>query len=207
MLNKEKIDHLLLDIRELEKLIAGMRDAEIYPASFFRQTYESAHKIISRLNGIESSQLEILRLQMEEHKRFINTIPQPKPEELPEMPEGDAEPADSDPLPETAAIDNNPVPHKETDIVAEKKNTIFLSEILEKKQLSDFRKAISLNDHFRFRRELFGGDEKEMSKAIADLNELNTLEDSMSYLNGVLKWNMEDEAVAGFIQLLEKRFL
>ena len=29
MANKEKIDYLLIDIRELEKLVAGMRDAEI----------------------------------------------------------------------------------------------------------------------------------------------------------------------------------
>ena len=28
MANKEKIDYLLIDIRELEKLVAGMRDAE-----------------------------------------------------------------------------------------------------------------------------------------------------------------------------------
>ena len=29
MANKEKIDYLLLDIRELETLVAGMRDAEV----------------------------------------------------------------------------------------------------------------------------------------------------------------------------------
>ena len=40
MANKEKIDYLLIDIRELEKLVAGMRDAEIYPASFFNQTFQ-----------------------------------------------------------------------------------------------------------------------------------------------------------------------
>lgn len=34
MANKEKIDYLLLDIRELETLVAGMRDAEVYPVSF-----------------------------------------------------------------------------------------------------------------------------------------------------------------------------
>lgn len=30
MTNKEKIDYLLLDLKELETLIAGMRDAEVY---------------------------------------------------------------------------------------------------------------------------------------------------------------------------------
>ena len=34
MANKEKIDYLLLDIRELETLVAGMRDAEVYPVFF-----------------------------------------------------------------------------------------------------------------------------------------------------------------------------
>lgn len=46
MANKEKIDYLLIDIRELEKLVAGMRDAEIYPASFFNQTFQLTHKVI-----------------------------------------------------------------------------------------------------------------------------------------------------------------
>ena len=40
MANKEKIDYLLLDIRELETLVAGMRDAEVYPVSFFGQTFD-----------------------------------------------------------------------------------------------------------------------------------------------------------------------
>ena len=39
MANKEKIDYLLLDIRELETLVAGMRDAEVYPVSFFRPDF------------------------------------------------------------------------------------------------------------------------------------------------------------------------
>ena len=39
MANKEKIDYLLLDIRELETLVAGMRDAEVYPVFFFRPDF------------------------------------------------------------------------------------------------------------------------------------------------------------------------
>ena len=50
MANKEKIDYLLIDIRELEKLVAGMRDAEIYPASFFNQTFQLTHKVLKELH-------------------------------------------------------------------------------------------------------------------------------------------------------------
>jgi hypothetical protein len=78
--------------------------------------------------------------------------------------------------------------------------------VIQKKFLADFRKAFSLNDRFRFRRELFGGDEGRMNEAISDLNELQSFEESITYLDKKLKWNVEDEAVADFIKLLEKRF-
>ena len=82
--------------------------------------------------------------------------------------------------------------------------SISLNDILEKKNLSDFRKAFSLNDRFRFRRELFGGNEEKMNKAISDLNDLSSYEESVTYLNKVLNWNIEDASVADFIKLLEK---
>ena len=90
-------------------------------------------------------------------------------------------------------------PHKS---VTSEKQSVFLSDILEKKNLSDFRKAFSLNDRFRFRR-----NEDKMNKAITDLNDIHSYEESVTYLNNELKWNIEDEAVADFIKLLEKRFL
>ncbi|MEG1544093.1 MAG: hypothetical protein RR382_06160, partial [Tannerellaceae bacterium] len=87
------------------------------------------------------------------------------------------------------------------------KANISLNDIIEKKRLSDFRKAFSLNDRFRFRRELFGGDEVKMNIVIDDLNAINTFEESIAYINNVLKWNLENEQAADFIKLLEKRFL
>ena len=68
MANKEKIDYLLLDIRELETLVAGMRDAEVYPVSFFGQTFDLTHKILKDLHALETAQIEMLRKQMEEHQ-------------------------------------------------------------------------------------------------------------------------------------------
>lgn len=42
-----------------------------------------------------------------------------------------------------------------------------------------------------------------MNKAITDLNDIHSYEESVTYLNNELKWNIEDEAVADFIKLLE----
>lgn len=233
MANKERIDYLLLDICELEKEVAAIRDAEVYPLSFFSRSFELAHKILTDLHNLEADQLEMLSRQMEEHRRKIHNIPTPEVTLQAEILE---EPVDRKPEPEITRTvivhSKSPEPEPEQQIVVDpeseepeslavvidepeqsvsvehsKPSSVSLNEILERKILSDFRKAFSLNDRFRFRRELFGGDEQRMNKAIADLNDIHSYEDSIVYLNEELKWNVDDESVADFIKLLEKRFL
>jgi len=237
MANKEKIDYLLLDIRELETLVAGMRDAEVYPVSFFGQTFDLTHKILKDLHALETAQIEMLRKQMEEHQALIQSIPpsvaapvqtvQESPIIAPAPIPAETEPTATQepeikqvvteeivtevlqkemPAEEPAVVQPAPITTPAEEIKQERPG-LFLNDLLEKKNLSDFRKAFSLNDRFRFRRELFGGDEARMNKAINDLNDLHSYEDSVTYLNNELKWNIEDEAVADFIKLLEKRFL
>lgn len=231
MANKEKMDYLLLDIRELETLVAGMRDAEVYPASFFGQTFDLTHKILNELHSLEAVQIEVLRKQMEEHQALIQSIPHsvvvpvpptPVPEKITlepviEVPVVVAQvketiveiPEPELPVEEVVILNSAPVQPVEVShkLTVPEKPGLFLNDLLEKKNLSDFRKAFSLNDRFRFRRELFGGDEGRMNKAISDLNDISSYEDSITYLNNKLNWNIEDESVADFIRLLEKRFL
>lgn len=210
MANKEKIDYLLLDIRELETLVAGMRDAEVYPVSFFGQTFDLTHKILKDLHALETAQIEMLRKQMEEHQALIQSIPPSVATPVQTVQEASITapapiPAEPEPIPveepETPAVEAS------GKVIPAERPGLFLNDLLEKKNFSDFRKAFSLNDRFRFRRELFGGDEARMNKVINDLNDLHSYEDSVTYLNNELKWNIEDEAVADFIKLLEKRFL
>lgn len=229
MANKEKIDHLLSDIKELEKLIAGVQEADLYPVSFFSQTFELSHKIINDLHNLETAQVERLRKQMEEHQKLIQSIPlreaveiQPMAAPLqPETKEPEREePQPVEPQPAATVVEQpketeqpkeaeQPVATKKPapqPIVSEKAG-ISLNEIIEKKNLSDFRKAFSLNDRFRFRRELFEGDEEKMNRTITALNDIHSYEESMDYLHNTLNWNIDDPAVADFIKLLEKRFL
>ena len=198
MANKEKIDYLLLDIQKLETMVAKTRDAEIYPVSFFNQSFELAHNILKGLHALETHQIEQLRKQMEEHQMLIDSIPDIVTSSIRTevvMP------------PSSVEVVSATQSEKTEKPISNERTGLFLNDLLEKNNLSDFRKAFSLNDRFRFRRELFGGDEERMNKAINELNELHSYEDSISYLNDELKWNIEDEAVADFIKLLEKRFL
>lgn len=249
MTNKEKIDNLSIDAKQLEMVISEMKDAEFYPATFFEQAFQLGHKILKDLNTLEVSQLENLRKQLEEHQRIIDSIPVKESTKIyAPTPATDTNCMEETPLEtisdsqtisdkETFSEDNKRVEYNsnkdngetfeettietpqtiissnETEIntvhrpsISCEKSNVSLNDILEKKNLSDFRKAFSLNDRFRFRRELFGGDEDKMNKVIADLNQLCSYEDSIAYINNVLKWNTEEASVADFIKLLEKRF-
>lgn len=234
--DKEKMDYLLVDIRELEKLVASMRDAEIYPVSFFSQAYTTTQKIVDNLQSIEADQLALFKEQMEKHRALIKKAERleaeaalvtqmqeyesnyepvqemelPSVEELNEEKESVATPAEvtvvaEKTVSESAASLSSASSHTTT-LEQSLPHSISLNEVIQKKFLADFRKAFSLNDRFRFRRELFGGDEGRMNEAISDLNELQSFEESITYLDKKLKWNVEDEAVADFIKLLEKRF-
>lgn len=234
--DKEKMDYLLVDIRELEKLVASMRDAEIYPVSFFSQAYTTTQKIVDNLQSIEADQLALFKEQMEKHRALIKKAERleaeaalatqmqeqestyepvqemelPSVEELNEDKESVATPAEATvaaekTVSEPAASLSSASSHATT-LEQSLPHSISLNEVIQKKFLADFRKAFSLNDRFRFRRELFGGDEGRMNEAISDLNELQSFEESITYLDKKLKWNVEDEAVADFIKLLEKRF-
>ncbi len=87
------------------------------------------------------------------------------------------------------------------------KNNISLNDILEKKNLSDFRKAFSLNDRFRFRRDLFHNNENQMNQVISDLNQIGSLDQAIEYINQNLSWDMNSEPVVDFMKLLEKRYI
>lgn len=256
MANKEKIDYLLLDVRDLERLIAGMRDVEIYPVSFFSQTFELTQKILKGLHALEAAQIEALRKQMEEHEAILKDLPrsipadhefdrsapvQPasgtnieteKDEKTPrqdvadnknpveiissdcsiEITEKKIIPVEEEPCTVNQVVPPSP-PHADKSIqngtpLGEKiiSSNLSINEIVEKRKLTDFRKAFSLNDRFYFRRELFNGNEGRMNQVIEHLNNLLSYEESVVYLKQELEWNLDDQAVADFVKLIEKRF-
>jgi hypothetical protein len=82
-----------------------------------------------------------------------------------------------------------------------------LNEAIEKRSLSDLRRAFSLNDRFRYRRELFGGDEEIMNKVISVLNGKESYKESIRFLDEKLHWDFSNPTVKDFIKILEMRFL
>ncbi len=71
---------------------------------------------------------------------------------------------------------------------------------------TDLKKSISLNDSFRFSRELFGGDVNAMYQALEQISVMESLDMALSFLSEKIEIVEEDEATADFLSLLKKYF-
>lgn len=81
-----------------------------------------------------------------------------------------------------------------------------LDEVLTKREFSDLDKAITLNDRFRFTRELFGGSDSLYRQTIATLKSIPTLEEAREYLLFDLGFDAQNENVADFLEIIENHY-
>lgn len=70
----------------------------------------------------------------------------------------------------------------------------------------DLRKAFTINDRFRFRRELFGGDDKALVGLIDELSAFGTYEEAEARMNAIFVNREDDEAVAEFKTIVSNYF-
>lgn len=67
------------------------------------------------------------------------------------------------------------------------------------------KKAININDRFRYQRELFSNDSSVMNAAIEKLDAMNSMAEARQYVSD-FGWDENSEVVADFMALLEARF-
>ena len=70
----------------------------------------------------------------------------------------------------------------------------------------DLRRSISLNDSFRFSRELFDGDSEVMNRVLEQISHMQSYDSAVAYLSAKIKLNDDDETVADLLFLLKKYF-
>ena len=74
------------------------------------------------------------------------------------------------------------------------------------KPAKDLKHAISLNDSFRFVRELFAGDAARMNEVVRRLGEAPSLDKAMDIFASEVHPDEENEAAVDFMELLKKYF-
>lgn len=103
---------------------------------------------------------------------------------------------------EEPAIVEEPV--VEAVVKEEEPKSVVLGESL--KLSAGLRHAISLNDSFRFSRELFGGDTDLMNRVIEQISVMSSYKTAVAFLSSKVELNEEKEAVNDFLELLKKFF-
>jgi hypothetical protein len=353
MANNERLKQIISDIRQISDLTDSMKDAEIYPVSFFSQAFDLMQKIQSAFHLLEADQVEMFASQMKKHQALILSIhrqmrtiegvtphavtaaattpappapetkqrptrvtapeynivtgqneskskkaffldrlglhknevatdtgkqahavpiapttaapaapPETKTPTAPAAPERPVtkiiEDAVEAPAAELSAVKRparpmpNPLPVSETAKTTEKstitlpvtnsENLLYMSgsspvakifaeraeaksrntsngipaesnfppsvhDAIEKRILSDLRRAFSLNDRFRYRHELFRDNEEVMNRVISILNTRESYKESLQFLEEKLHWDFTNPVVKDFIKVLELRFL
>jgi hypothetical protein len=100
-----------------------------------------------------------------------------------------------------------PLPETEEHVKKEFPFPVFLGDKLTKTMYTDLKKSLSLNDRFRFLRNLFENNAGLMDKTLDDLNTFSSLQETLDYLNSRFSWDWGNEQAAAFKEILEKRFV
>lgn len=82
-------------------------------------------------------------------------------------------------------IDDTPAPHR---------------------QIQNLRSLFSINDYYRFRRELFEGDDNAMEQALYIINETSTFDEVEKYFYNDLDWERDNQDVADFLDTVRNHF-
>ena len=100
-------------------------------------------------------------------------------------------------------LESTPKPESESSAIISSASPILAERI---KPATDLRHAISLNDSFRFAREIFGGDTARMNEVIRQLGAAPSLEKALELFSSTVNPDEENETVVDFIELLKKYF-
>lgn len=84
---------------------------------------------------------------------------------------------------------------------------ITLDEAFIRNKAKDLKCAFSLNDTFRFRRELFGNSAADMNDAIDLVNAMNSYEEAEDYFINDLGWDAESDEVGEFMEIIRNHFI
>lgn len=126
--------------------------------------------------------------------------PAPTPEPTPVQSQTPQAPANTTPKPTPIPVPKMapaPLSHADTS----------LNDAIERTKLTDLRKAFTLNDRFRFCRELFDRDEARMNDTLSALNEAHSYSESLDLLRARVQWDFDGETATDFLKFIERRFV
>lgn len=122
--------------------------------------------------------------------------------------EPDAEtPNVADETEDVEAEDNKEEETEANEKASDDSEPLRLDEKLQRSRSKDLKSAFSLNDTFRFRRELFGNSAAEMTDALHMVEAMHSFDEAEDYFYGDLGWDRESDDVKEFMAIIKNHFL
>ena len=142
------------------------------------------------------------------------------PTDMPVIEVGMAEESDQEKPTETTGLDVVVAPFTEDEIDERQaynrgesldsetplETPVTVGEMMSVRRAKELRRALSLNDRFRFRRELFGNSDIRMTETLALLDTMEGYTEAREYLTEDLGWDAEEPVVKEFLSLVENHF-
>ena len=159
------------------------------------------------LERVDALLLQLTRSIREAEREPICADDEPAPE--PELPPVEA-PVEVAPLPEP---EPEPIPAVDTlnddeitDAVEETDEEEEDDEPTSVQHRSASAIVFTLNDRFRFRRELFGNSEGEMAETVNLLSAMASMSEVEDYLFNDLEWDADNQEVQDFLAIVARKF-
>ncbi|MDE5749881.1 MAG: hypothetical protein K2H87_03835 [Duncaniella sp.] len=93
-----------------------------------------------------------------------------------------------------------------TETAASPSSPETLDERLARERARDINKAFTLNDKFRFRRDLFRGSETDFDETLDVISGMADFSEAEEYFYDDLCWDPEDPAVKEFMEIVARHF-
>lgn len=140
----------------------------------------------------------------------VQPEPEPEPEAEPEpvaviVTEEAAEVKEPETVAGTAEPEQ-PEADARPEVKSEAKAEMRVDEMLTRREARELRKAFTLNDKFRFRRELFNNDNDKFRETLERIERMQSNDEAVAYMTEVLGWNLDDEAPSDFAAIVANHF-
>ena len=138
----------------------------------------------------------------------LEPIEEPQPIDVPtpeDKPIFDDTPLDEEdaPLDEEYEDDED---DDDDEVLDDDDEALTLDEALQRSMSRDLRKAFSLNDRFRYRRELFGNSDVEMNDTLNLVETMHSYSEAEEFFYGDLEWDSESPEVKDFMAVIRNHF-
>lgn len=121
--------------------------------------------------------------------------------------DSETEPAKPEnPADEAQEIAESAGSEEEEDAGEEQPVTLTLDEKLARERAADISKAFTLNDKFRFCRELFRNSNDEFKETLEVIASMSDMDEAEEYFYNDLCWDPENEEVKEFMAIVAKHF-